>query len=43
MFKAYDNGREINRQMGHQAYEYVKDNNNEEIVSAKLYSMLGYL
>ncbi len=43
MLNEYNNGKEKNRQMGHQAYEYVKDNNNDEIVSAKLYSMLGDL
>ena len=40
MLKAYKNGKEANREMGNRAYEYVSKHNNEEVVSAKLYSIL---
>ncbi len=41
MQRAYKNGKEINREMGHKAYEYVIRNNSEKIVSEKIYFMLG--
>lgn len=40
MLKAYKNGKEVNREMGKRAYEYVQEYNNEKIVSNTLYSML---
>lgn len=40
MLRAYKNGKEANKEMGNRAYEYVTKYNNEEVVSAKLYSIL---
>lgn len=42
MLKAYRNGKEANREMGSRAYEYIARHNNEEVVSAKLYSLLEH-
>ncbi len=40
MLKAFKNGKDANREMGNRAYKYVAEHNNEEVVSAKLYSIL---
>ena len=40
MKKAYKNGKIINREMGEQAWIYMKQHNNEKIVSEQLFSAL---
>lgn len=40
MLRAYKNGKAINRNLGHQAYEYVTKHNSEEVVSNRLRIML---
>lgn len=42
MRKAYENGKDINREMGRYAYEYVMKNNNEQSVETKLYALLDH-
>lgn len=40
MFRAYKNGKDTNRILGHQAYEYVTKHNSIEVVSNRLNIML---
>lgn len=40
MLKAYQNGKDMNRDLGHRAYEYVTQHNNLDIVSNRLNVML---
>lgn len=40
MMRAYENGKELNRKMGKQAYEYVSRYHNEAVVRKRLYQML---
>lgn len=41
MMKAYRNGKEINKNMGERAREYIYKNNNKEIVREQIYKMLN--
>ena len=40
MLKAYKNGKNINRDMGEKAREYVIQNNSREVVKKRLYEMI---
>ncbi len=41
MLKAYQRGKEVNRQMGERAREYIYRNNNRETVKEQLYKMFN--
>ncbi|MDE7430491.1 MAG: glycosyltransferase, partial [Lachnospiraceae bacterium] len=40
MIEAYQNGKEMNRQMGEKAREYIYKNNNRQIVKNSIYNIL---